>query len=88
MKLYQNLWAGHPTYFLETARSNSSHRKIRKGIGFWFNGDGKVYIDFRDEYYDSSFKENPERFPMLGEMSDEEFAQLVLGKFGVKKENK
>lgn len=74
MKLYQNLWAGQPAYFLETHESNF----FKKGVGFWYDGNGGLFIDFHAEYRIRSFKEAPERFPLIGEMSDREFADMII----------
>ena len=75
MKIFRNLWAGYPTWFVETGHNG----KMKSGIGICKVGD-EYDVRFNDTYHASSFKEAPERFPIVGEVSKEELAVFLLSK--------
>ena len=75
MKIFKNLWAGHPTWFVETSHGNG----MRRGIGIVMV-NRELHVRWNDSYYDSSFKESPDRFPVVGEVSGSELAEFILSK--------
>ena len=67
LKVYRNLWAGNPTWFVETSHT----RNMRNGFGFSLCKDG-VNFQKQVSYYNSSISESPDRYPLVGEISVEE----------------
>ena len=75
MKIYRNLWAGNPTWFVET-----SHTRDRlNGFGFALCKDG-VHFYGQVSYYSSSIKEAPYRYPLVGEVTVEEMFDFFRSK--------
>ena len=75
MKIYRNLWAGNPTWFVETSHT----RDRRNGFGFSLCKDG-VYFQRQVSYFSSSIKEAPDRYPLVGEVTVEEMFDFVRSK--------
>lgn len=67
LKVYRNLWAGNPTWFVETRHT----RDRRNGFEFFLCKDGVNFYD-QASYYNSSISESPDRYPLIGEISVEE----------------
>ena len=75
MKVYRNLWAGNPTWFIETHRT----RDRRNGFGFTLCKDG-IYFQRQAFYYNSSFAESPDKFPLVGEITEEDLLGFIRSK--------
>ena len=75
MKIYRNLWAGNPTWFVETSHT----RDRRNGFGFALCKDG-VYFQRQVSYFSSSIKEAPDRYPLVGEVKVEELFDFIRSK--------
>ena len=93
LKVYRNLWAGYPTWFVETSHT----RDRRNGFEFLLCKDG-VHFEKQVSYYNASFSESPDRYPLVGEISLEELFDFfrsrcknldeeTIGKLEVKEEN-
>lgn len=75
MKIFRNLWAGNPTWFVETSHT----RDRRNGFGFALCKDG-VYYQRQVSYFNSSIKESPDRYPLVGEVKVEELFDFIRSK--------
>ena len=75
MKIYRNLWAGNPTWFVETNQT----RDRRNGFEFYLCKD-KICFYRQASYYNSSFTERPDKFPMVGEVTEKEMFDFIMTK--------
>ena len=75
MNIYRNLWAGNPTWFVETSHTMDR----RNGFGFVLCEDGICYQRLVS-YYNSSFTESPDKYPMVGKVSVEEIFDFIRSK--------
>lgn len=75
MKIYRNLFAGNPTWFVETNHT----RDRRNGFGFALCNDG-IYFQRQVSYYNSSFTESPDKYPMVGEVTEKEMFDFIMAK--------
>ena len=81
MKIYRNLWAGNPTWFIETQKTRDRRN------GFEFDLCKDVICFYRQaSYYNSSFTERPDKFPMVGEVTEKEMFDFIMTKCNEKKE--
>ena len=80
MKIYRNLFAGNPTWFIETHKTGN----MRKGFGFALCKDG-IYFERQASYYNSSFTESPDKYPMVGEVTAKEMFDFIMAKCNERK---
>ena len=80
MKIYRNLYAGNPTWFIETHKT----RDRRNGFGFALCKDG-ICFQRQVSYYNSSFTERPDKFPMVGEVTEKEMFDFIMTKCNERK---
>lgn len=75
MKIYRNLYAGDPTWFVETSHT----RDRRNGFEFALCKDG-VHYHSQVSYFNSCIEENPDRYPLVGEVKVEELFDFIRSK--------
>ena len=75
MKIYRNLWAGNPTWFVETSRN----RDTRHGMIMASTKHG-VYFQREAAFYNCSIRDDPEGFPLVGKVTEEELLEFIKSK--------